>query len=66
MPKVKVTIRLEVKLCLKLSSSYTTEEHSMKLHRKIKHNEKVFRAQDLGSFAQGQGHRLEVKIMSKQ
>ena len=42
----------------------------MKLHRKIKHNEKVCRAQDLGSYAQGQrlkgqGHRPEVKIMSK-
>ena len=29
----------------------------MKLHRKIKHNEKVCRAHDLGSYAQGQGHR---------
>ena len=29
----------------------------MKLYRKIKHNEKVFRAQDLGSYSQGQGHR---------
>ena len=28
----------------------------MKLHRKIKHNEKVFWAHDLGSYAQGQGH----------
>ena len=28
----------------------------MKLHRKIKHNEKVCHAQDLGSYAQGQGH----------
>ena len=27
----------------------------MKLHRKIKHNEKVCHAQDLGSYAQGQG-----------
>ena len=27
----------------------------MKLHRKKKHNEKVCRAQDLGSLAQGQG-----------
>ena len=27
----------------------------MKLHRKIKHNEKVFRAHDLDSYAQGQG-----------
>ena len=36
-----------------------------KLHRKIKHKEKVCRAQCLGSYAQGQGHRSEVKIMSK-
>ena len=28
----------------------------MKLHRKIKHNEKVCDAQDLGSYTQGQGH----------
>ena len=27
----------------------------MKLHRKIKHNEKVFSSYDLGSYAQGQG-----------
>ena len=32
----------------------------MKLHRKIKHNEKVCRAQELGSYAQGQG-RNQVK-----
>ena len=28
----------------------------MKLYRKIKHNEKVCPAHDLGSYAQGQGH----------
>ena len=28
----------------------------MKLHRKIKDNEEVCRAHDLGSYAQGQGH----------
>ena len=27
----------------------------MELHRKMKHNEKVCRAHDLGSYAQGQG-----------
>ena len=32
----------------------------MKLHRKIKHNEKVCRTHDLGSYAQGQG-RNQVK-----
>ena len=28
----------------------------MKLHRKIKHNKQVCRPQNLGSYAQGQGH----------
>ena len=28
----------------------------MKLHRKIEHNEKVCHAQELGYYAQGQGH----------
>ena len=37
--------------------SQTTETNLMKLHRKIKHNEKV---QELGSYAQGQG-RNQVK-----
>ena len=32
----------------------------MTLHRKIEHNEKVCRAEDLGSYAQGQG-RNQVK-----
>ena len=32
----------------------------MTLHRKIEHNEKVGRAQELGSYAQGQG-RNQVK-----
>ena len=32
----------------------------MKLHRKIKHNEKVCRPQEFGSYAQGQG-RNQVK-----
>ena len=32
----------------------------MKLHRKVKHNEKVCRTHDLGSYAQGQG-RNHVK-----
>ena len=32
----------------------------MKLHRKIRHNEKVCHAHDLGSYAQGQG-RNQVK-----
>ena len=36
----------------------------MKLHRKIKHNEKVCRARELGCYAQGQGHN-QVKLCLK-
>ena len=36
--------------------SYTTVAHLIKRHRKIKHNEKVCRAHDFGSYAQGQGY----------
>ena len=50
-PKVKVTIMSEVKLCLKLCCSLIIQANLMKLHRKIKHNEKVCRAQELGSYA---------------
>ena len=32
----------------------------MKLHRKIKHNEKVCRAQELGSYTQGQGRNQVI------
>ena len=40
----------------------------MKLHRKIDHNEKVCRAQELGSYFQGQGYshvrgQIEPKIV---
>ena len=55
MPKVKVTIRSKVKLCLKLSCSQTIEANLMKLDSKIMHNENVCRAHDLGSYTQGQG-----------
>ena len=54
-PKVKVPIRSEVKLCLS-NNSKTTEANLTKLHRKIEHNKKVCRAQELGSYPQGQGH----------
>ena len=53
--KVNVTIRPEVKSCLILYCSLTIEANLMKLHRKIKHNEKVCCAHDLRSYAQGQG-----------
>ena len=45
----------QVKLCLKLCCSSTTEANLMKLHREIKHIEKVCCAHDLGFYAQGQG-----------
>ena len=32
-----------------------TKANLIKLHRKIKHNEKVCHKQDFGSYAQGQG-----------
>ena len=43
------------KSCLS-NNSKTTEANLTKLHRKIEHNEKVCSAQELGSYAQGQGH----------
>ena len=56
--------------------SQTTEANLMKLHRKIihnevchrkkEHNEKVCRAQELGSYAQGQGHnQVKGQIVPK-
>ena len=38
------------------NNSKTTEANLTKLHRKIEHNEKACSAQELGSYAQGQGH----------
>ena len=53
------------KWCLS-NNSKTTEANLTKLHRKIEHNEKVCRAQELGSFAQGQGHnRVRGQIVHK-
>ena len=43
------------KSCLS-NNSKTIEANLTKLHRKIDHNEKVCRSQELGSYAQGQGH----------
>ena len=56
-PKAKVTIRSDGKLCLKLCcTKKTTEANLMKLRRKVKDNENVSRAQDLGLYIQGQGY----------
>ena len=49
MPKVKSTIMSEFKLCLKSclsNDSKTTQANLMKLHGKIKHNEKVCHTQE--------------------
>ena len=46
------------KSCLRYNSK-TSEAHLSKLHRKIEHNEKVCGAQELGSYAQGQGHNQD-------
>ena len=43
------------KSCLS-NNSKTTETNLTKLHRKMEHYEKVCHAQELGSYAQGQGH----------
>ena len=44
----------------------TTEANLTKLHRMIKHNEKVCHAQELGSYAQGQGHnQVKGQIVAK-
>ena len=53
MPKVKVAVRS--KSCLS-NDSKTTEANLTKFHRKIEHNGKVCCAQELGSYAQGQGN----------
>ena len=37
----------------------------MKLHRKIEHYGKVFHAQELGSYAQGQGSLAVVKVTAR-
>ena len=42
------------KSCLS-NNSKTTKANLTKLHRKLEHNEKVCSAQELGSYAQGQG-----------
>ena len=55
MPKVKVAIRTRSNLRLS-NNSITTEANLTNLHRIIDLNEKMCRAQELGSYPQGQGH----------
>ena len=44
------------------NNSKTTEANLTKLHRKIEHYDKVFHAQDLGSYAQGQDSLAVFKV----
>ena len=47
-------------------SAFIAPRPLTKLHRKIEHNEKVCRAQELGSYAQGQGHnQVKGQIVPK-
>ena len=53
------------KSCLS-NNPKTTEANLTKHHRNIEHNEKVCRAQALGSYAQGQGHnQVKGQIVPK-
>ena len=52
------------KSCLS-NNSKTTEANLTKLHRKIEHKEKVCGVQELGSYAQGQGHKVKGQIVPK-
>ena len=53
------------KSCLS-NNSTITEANLTKLHRRIEHNEKLCRAQDLDSCAQGQGHtQVKGQIVPK-
>ena len=61
-PKVKVAIRS--KSCLS-NNSKTTEANLTKLHRKLEHYDKVFHAQELGSYAQGQGSLAVYKVTAR-
>ena len=47
------------------NNSKTTEANLRKLHRKIEHNEKVCRAQEFGSYAQGQGSLAVFKVTAR-
>ena len=54
-PRLRSQSGQRSKSCLS-NNSKTSEANLTKLHRKIEHNEKMCSAQELGSYAQGQGH----------
>ena len=58
--EIAPSVRLSVTNRVSAISHKLLKKNLMKLHRKIKHNKKVCRAHDLGSYAQGQG-RNQVK-----
>ena len=67
--KIEPSVRPSVRLLQIVSQRYLINYWSklMKLHRKIKHNEKVCRAHDLDSYAQGQGrNQVKDQILSQQ
>ena len=65
MTKVKVTIedqRLVIYKSCVSHNSKTNKGNFIKLHRKIKLNEKVCCTQNVGFYSQGQGHSPRSKI----
>ena len=64
-PRSRLQSGQRLKSCLS-NNSKTTEANLTKHHRKIEHNEKVCRAQELGSYTQGQGHnQVKGQIVPK-
>ena len=61
-PRSRLQSGQRSKSCLS-NNSKTTEANLTKLHRKIEHNEKVCRAQELSADALGQGHN-QVKVQT--
>ena len=51
-------------MCLS-NNSKTAEANLTKLHRKIEHYDKVFHAQESGSYAQGQGSLAVFKVTAR-
>ena len=51
--------------CVSAITLKTTEANLMKLHRKIEHYDKVFHAQELGSYAHGQGSLAVFRVTAR-
>ena len=51
-------------MCLS-NNSKTTEANLTKLHRNIEHCDKVFHAQELGSYTQGQGSLAVFRVTAR-